>query len=76
MMMITNTTFSESKGKNNLSKPHVFIKLTLENMDEVQENLNLKLSRKKSILRKESLLDGSMLGWKLEKKKSVLFKTG
>jgi hypothetical protein len=36
----------------------------------------MRLSKKKSILKKDSLLDGSMLGWKNEKKKSVLFKTG
>ena len=35
------------------------------------------MSKKKSILRKDSFLGGSCLGatWKSEKKKSVLFKT-
>ena len=45
-------------------------------MEEIPEIITKKLSKKKSILRKDSLLDGSLLGWKTEKKKSVLFKTG
>jgi hypothetical protein len=52
----------------------------LEHMEEIPEIITKNLSNKKSILRKDSLLGGSlagsMLGWTTEKKKSVLFKTG
>jgi hypothetical protein len=48
-------------------------------MEDMPEMITKKLSKKKSILKKDSLVDssmlGSMLGWKNEKKKSVLFKT-
>jgi hypothetical protein len=49
-------------------------------MEEIPEIITKNLSKKKSILRKDSILGGSlagsMLGWTTEKKKSVLFKTG
>lgn len=75
-MTMTNITFLVERKIRRLSKRLVKIFLILENLEEIPEIITKKLSKKKSILRKDSLLDGSLLGWKMEKKKSVLFKTG
>ena len=72
----TSITFLEERKTRRWSRRLVDFSFILENMEEIPEIITKKLSKKKSILRKDSLLDGSLLGWKTEKKKSVLFKTG